>query len=708
MDSKKTPNRYHLACKFCLKVTGTLPNHLRRACMKHADNQEIEFVMQEARGKMRAILEGLSIVNYEDLDYEDSDPKQFFVQFLEKNGCYIRGKLESASCAMKESILPSNMDRNKVNVNWPADEVGETQAPCKDLDLSHKMISPSPLNAENGQKQQPTLQSLQESIDFLMSQLAKKHEKVNSRPLNAEAVQKKRPVVQQGLPIESDEEDYVSLVNEQEVEMQGPELDLPIESDEENFISPVNEQEVEMQGPELDLPVESEENNADPLLDDNDDDDYDDDDKENEEMETHNLVEGLEQTETNSNYILLRRRMMAAGMYRKHSLECGVLARFRKYLQQELQVTRWSQEVANVARFLYFVDPSKASLSFLTDTQKTLDFFTALEKLGNTHATMFSYLKHIKRFVRSQTDTLSSGSHQSEDLAGKCKRYLDMTATLQRRLSKGITARVVGKKFDYLTSAKKDPSECQRILVVARPIFDQIIKKAKMGVCLLEKEKSYVIYYLEALIVLKYLQRPGVVQNMTVEEWCKRMPSDCKTRMVIGVKRHKTSTQQVASILLEEEEEEWFDVYYKKIRPSFIRSGKCPQTFFISSTGEPIHSVTNDIARLHHKFKLRPVTSQEARRTMETYMVSHFQTDAQRNMFARLLGHSNVTAGRIYGEKTVDNMVEAAEMMKRAMHESQPSTSRCQEVPQKPLQEETPEVSRGLREEALKNFKPAS
>eukprot|EP00079_Xenopus_tropicalis_P018312 XP_004919679.1 PREDICTED: uncharacterized protein LOC101733813 [Xenopus tropicalis] len=422
-------------------------------------------------------------------------------------------------------------------------------------------------------------------------------------------------------------------------------------------------------------------------------------------MGYHNLLGGLEQSETNSNYVLLRRRMMAAGMYRKHSLECGILARFRKYLQQELQVRRWSQEVANVARFLYFVDPSKASLSFLTDTQKTLDFFTALENLGNTHATMFSYLKHIKRFVRSQTDSLSSGSHQSEELVGKCKRYLDMTSPLQRRLSKGISASVVGKKFDYLTSAKKDPSECQRILIVARPTFEQIIKKAKMGVRLLEKEKSYVIYYLEALIVLKYLQRPGVVQNMTVEEWCKRMPSDCKTRMVIGVKRHKTSTQQVASILLEEEEEEWFDVFYKKIRPSFIRSGKCPQTFFISSTGEPIHSVTNDIARLHHKFKLRPVTSQEARRTMETYMVSHFQTDAQRNMFARLLGHSNVTAGRIYGEKTVDNMVEAAEMMKRAMHESQPSTSRCQEVPQKPLQEETPEVSRGLREEAFEKFK---
>ncbi|OCT88097.1 hypothetical protein XELAEV_18016725mg [Xenopus laevis] len=54
------------------------------------------------------------------------------------------------------------------------------------------------------------------------------------------------------------------------------------------------------------------------------------------------------------------------------------------------------------------------------------------------------------------------------------------------------------------------------------------------------------LYYLEALIVLKHLQRPGVVVNMSVEEWCRRTPSVTKKFMVIGVKKHKTSTHQVA------------------------------------------------------------------------------------------------------------------------------------------------------------------
>ncbi|XP_041441907.1 uncharacterized protein LOC121401385 [Xenopus laevis] len=67
--------------------------------------------MLEAKGKMRAILKGLSVVDYEDLDHKDHDPLQFFVKFLEKKGCYVRGKPEeSPSYAMNKSIHPSDVE----------------------------------------------------------------------------------------------------------------------------------------------------------------------------------------------------------------------------------------------------------------------------------------------------------------------------------------------------------------------------------------------------------------------------------------------------------------------------------------------------------------------------------------------------------------------------------------------------------------------
>ncbi|XP_041441359.1 uncharacterized protein LOC121393043 [Xenopus laevis] len=655
MESKKTQNRHSLACKFCLRTQETLTVHLRRACKRDADAEEIELLMQEAKAKMRSILKGLSVVKYEDLDYKDSDPLDFFVNFLEKNGCYVRGKPEkSASSPMEERIRPSDINRTKVNLNRAADKVVERQAPFKDLDLSHKKTKPV---HEKEVKTQGPVKVLDLSV--------RSHKKTKPSPVNAEKVQRHRPIAEQP--------------------------DHPMESEEEDIVGPVNEKEVETRGPfkKLDIPVESD--NACPSTDDNDDDEN---------------PKKLDQSKTESHLILLKKKMKAAGMYRKHSLECDLLVSFRTFLQQELRVRRWSQEVGNVARFLYFVDPSKPSLKFLDDTPKTVAFFTKLASLGNSHATQFTYLKHIKRFVRSQMNTLTS-SHQSKETVERCRLFLEMTAGLQGKLSKGISAETVGKKYDYMTSGKKDPVECQRILVEARPTIEQLIKKAKMGGTLLDKEKCVVLYYLEAIVVLKQLQRPGVVQNMTVEEWRNRKLSDCKTRMAIAVKKHKTATQQVATVLLEEEEEQWFYVFYKKIRPSFIRSGTSPKTFFISSSGEPIHSVTNDIARLHKKFNLRPMTSQEARRRMETYMASHLKTDAERYSFAKMLGHSNLTAERVYREKTIENMVEAAEVMKKALYGPQASTSRFKQMPQQPLETESTVVSRDLRENAFERFKKA-
>ncbi|OCT55373.1 hypothetical protein XELAEV_18002673mg, partial [Xenopus laevis] len=97
MASKSSKNRNSLACKFCLRIQENLPVHLRRSCRKGAKTEEIDRLVSEAREHMRNILKGLSVVNYRDLDYKNSNPRDFFVQFLEKNGCYVRGKPVQAS-----------------------------------------------------------------------------------------------------------------------------------------------------------------------------------------------------------------------------------------------------------------------------------------------------------------------------------------------------------------------------------------------------------------------------------------------------------------------------------------------------------------------------------------------------------------------------------------------------------------------------------
>lgn len=62
-------------------------------------------------------------------------------------------------------------------------------------------------------------------------------------------------------------------------------------------------------------------------------------------------------------------------------------------------------------------------------------------------------------------------------------------------------------------------------------------------------EKLLLVYYLEAVVSLSHLQRPGVVENMTVSEWLDR--KEHQSRFVIVVKEHKTSAHDVAAFALQ-------------------------------------------------------------------------------------------------------------------------------------------------------------
>ncbi|XP_068090635.1 uncharacterized protein [Hyperolius riggenbachi] len=193
------------------------------------------------------------------------------------------------------------------------------------------------------------------------------------------------------------------------------------------------------------------------------------------------------------------------------------------------------------------------------------------------------------------------------------------------------------------------------------------------------------MFYLEALLVLRHLQRPGVVQNMTVSEWTERIhykytwennPLDLT---VVAVAEHKTATHQVATFALTAEEEQWFKVYFEKIRPTLLNRKSPKDIFFISSTGRKIYNASNDLRRLHRRFKIPNVSSQLARRICETWTVAQY-SDSERYLFAKYLAHTSATADRCYREKTLGDICHASILVSQIGAskdvENQPSSSR--------------------------------
>ncbi|XP_073522749.1 uncharacterized protein [Phyllobates terribilis] len=365
-----------------------------------------------------------------------------------------------------------------------------------------------------------------------------------------------------------------------------------------------------------------------------------------------------------------RIKMKDAGFYDRHSLSHTILKGFSSYLQNHCKLERYKQNVEDVSRFLYFINNRRVSLNFATEIGKTRLFFKYLQDLGLCNQTVTNYLKHVRRLVHCLL--FATGlKNLNEKLFKAMKYFRNVTADIQKTLSKEIAKEVVGKRYLELHKLDKTPQQCREILTVAKPAFLQAIEDVQGG-SRNEVHQLEILYYLEALIILKHLQRPGVVRNMTVSEWTERMRHIYQNEqlIIVGDKSHKTAAHQVACFVLTEEEEMWFNVYFEKVRPVLAKQDS-PDRFFLSTTGKHIHNISNDLDRYQK--------NQVARKTCETWAVSHL-TEKERYLFSKYLSHSNMTAERNYRERTLGDLCQAYTLVlaagKASENQPQPSSSR--------------------------------
>ncbi|XP_072563150.1 uncharacterized protein [Paramormyrops kingsleyae] len=365
----------------------------------------------------------------------------------------------------------------------------------------------------------------------------------------------------------------------------------------------------------------------------------------------------------------VRRNMEKKGLYKKHSLDHHLLKSFANYLENDLANENFKQEVENMARFMYFINPSKPSLEFVKKHEDTRKFFSELSGLSKqTHQ---NYLKSIKRFLKFHTGGTDL-CFQDEELHRHCVNFIQFLSTVQAGFSKQVSRETTKKRFEILTRGCVTPRQCLAVLDAAKPDFLRIIGKvtgpeAIPGCDLSRQERQLMLYFLEAVLILKHQQRPGVVENMTVNEWVRRTRDAAYGgHVVVGVTKHKTA----AVFALSQEEEMWFDLYYTEVRPAMLIGRQSDLSsedkFFISSSGNSIYNCSNDLRHLHEKYNLPNITSQMARRAFET---------ATKDMsdMADYLSHSMSTAERHYRMRESRNVIRARMLLRHIAGESDSS-----------------------------------
>ncbi|XP_029942460.1 uncharacterized protein LOC115384268 [Salarias fasciatus] len=373
-----------------------------------------------------------------------------------------------------------------------------------------------------------------------------------------------------------------------------------------------------------------------------------------------------------------RARMAELGLYQKHSLHHPLFKEFAEHLEKDHRTENFMQEVDIVARFLFFMDPAEPSLLFVREREKTQEYLRKLSEATLGKQTQLSYLKSLKRFLTHRI-TKTDMYRTDPDLHNEAKQYADFICCLQKQLAKGVNKEMVAKRDRIiLGDMSTSPHDCTEVLRAARKDFLAVLGKISdpdqsYGCQLQTSECLIVLYYLEAIVVLQHLQRPGVVEHMTIEEWNNRTKLN-KGFVAISVKEHKTATQQEAVFVLSAEEEAWFDKYFECVRdqlrttkrfrgsPEARKIEEDPQErFFLSTSGNPISSCSNDLARLHRKYNLTPVTSQVARRVFQTAAKS--MPDVDKAMIADYLTHSTVPAEEHSRMKEGRYLVRSVELL---------------------------------------------
>ncbi|CAM4569895.1 unnamed protein product [Leuciscus chuanchicus] len=348
----------------------------------------------------------------------------------------------------------------------------------------------------------------------------------------------------------------------------------------------------------------------------------------------------------------VRVEMAQKGLYKKHSVKHPLLQGYFNYLHVDLGNMKSKQEAENVSRFMYYMDPEEPSLSFVREVEKVREHFNVLTQTQLSKQTVLNYWKSLKRFMK-YTTTATSLQTKDKNLHRDCVDFINPLEGIRAGMSKRVNKELTRKRYSGY-GKEKEPEDCLAILDKARADFLAVIGKLQGpgADSFIEKNDCLlVLYYLEAIVILKHLQRPGVVTNMTVEEWQERTrrQNGCS----VAVKEHKTAASQVAEVLLNADHEHWFNLYYVHIRPVMLQGSRSGDDatadghFFISSSGKQIHNPCNDLHRLHAKYNIPAVTSGDARMAFETAAKK-----VERNAVARLLGHTPETAEKHYRMRT--------------------------------------------------------
>ncbi|XP_075705503.1 uncharacterized protein LOC142731240 [Rhinoderma darwinii] len=296
-----------------------------------------------------------------------------------------------------------------------------------------------------------------------------------------------------------------------------------------------------------------------------------------------------------------RKRLAQKGVHK--NLNSSVLDSFKQYLKSNFSCSRIKKIVESVNRYLHFVIPDEASLEFLNNLELTKKYFRTYLDLKTYRYTVKKHINNVQEFVK-----FIASEEFPNDITEDTRQAAETFIAVLREINKEAN-----QTFTKVQNSRSlTPKDCRKVLMVTKPYVLDIFAKANLGSELDHREKILACYYLQSLLSLVHLCKPGVLQNLMVKDWLKRKYHMC----VDGKFTEKVAIIRTGHriIVLQEDEELLFNIYLQRIRPTLlVKDAKTVDQFFVSSNGQSIKNASNVLMRYLQKFQQPLVRWKEAK-----------------------------------------------------------------------------------------------
>ena len=362
---------------------------------------------------------------------------------------------------------------------------------------------------------------------------------------------------------------------------------------------------------------------------------------------------------------------------------------FKKYLivaegKEEESANRIN---ADVAHFFNYASTMSQSTScnytdLLLDTHVLLNYFNHL-KLEKCLAPT-TVADKIKKLHHAIDYTILENKNNLH-LLNECNHVNVLISKWGKSLSKEIKKQRIQQSLrsEKDIEMAKDPSQFWEHPNVTMEVNS--ILQDKENTSYTKEEHNLILAYLSAILIYNNAQRPGIVENMTIDEFMDRQKVGEK-KVLIRVFKHKTSITGPANVIINCNTERLMLLYLQKFRANLTPiTNKLNNRLFLTYTGNSFRKIYETIKATAETFcHIEMPTPSVYRKLISTTGFSELDERDMRSL-NKHMSHSYDTSKRYYqlppAEKSVVAHNTISKLKKKAFFTKQEDDPLLKEWP---------------------------